>query len=126
MIWALQLAPPSVVAITAAPLGAPPPPTVEPTAQHRVALAQSSAVRELTGAGRPTAVNVPSHGELTPKVEGGAVVAELVQAADGQTPNGHRHHRGPWPRAAVVGSRVHGPGSGIQRTLMTSVCATLS
>ena len=37
MIWAAHVIPPSVVAITAAPLGAPPPPTVEPTAQHRVA-----------------------------------------------------------------------------------------
>lgn len=72
--------PPSVVAITAAPLGAPPLPTVEPTAQHRVAFTQSSTLRALTGVGTPTAVNLPSHGELTANVEGGAVVAVPAQA----------------------------------------------
>jgi hypothetical protein len=52
-----------VVAITAAPFGAPAPPTVEPTAQHRVAEAQARAVSELTGAGSATGENVPSHGD---------------------------------------------------------------
>ena len=63
MTWLLQLAPPSTVAITAAPFGASAPPTVEPTAQQELASAQSRPVRELTGGGRATGVNAPSQGE---------------------------------------------------------------
>ncbi len=81
MTWGVHLTPPSAVPITAAPLGAPPPPTVEPTAQHRDPLVQSSASRELTGEGRATAVKVPSHGELVPKVEGGGAASGVVQPA---------------------------------------------
>jgi hypothetical protein len=52
-----------VVVITAAPFDAPAPPTVEPTAQHELAVGQSKALRELTGAGSATGVNAPNHGE---------------------------------------------------------------
>jgi hypothetical protein len=61
--------PPLTVAMTAAPLGASAPPTVDPTAQHRSAVAQATSVRELTGAGGDTAENPPSQGESDPKVE---------------------------------------------------------
>ena len=87
MTWVVHLIPPSVVLITAAPLGAPPPPTVEPTAQHRVALAQSREVRELTGAGRATALRVPSQGESVPKVEGGGVDSAAAQPATDRATN---------------------------------------
>ena len=63
MTWLLHLAPPSTVAITAAPFGASAPPTVEPTAQQELASAQSRPVRELTGGGRATGVNAPIQGE---------------------------------------------------------------
>ena len=85
MTWVVHLTPPSVVVITAAPLGAPPPPTVEPMAQHREALAQSSEVRELTGAGRATALRAPSHGDPVPKVEGGGVDSEVAQPVTDST-----------------------------------------
>jgi hypothetical protein len=82
MTSGVHLAPPSVVEITAAPLGAPPTPTVEPTAQHREALAQSTAARELTGTGSGTDAKVPSHGESGAKVDRvGSDPTELVQAA---------------------------------------------
>ncbi len=81
MIWAAHLAPPSVVTITAAPLGAPEPPTVEPTAQQRDVLTQSTAARELTGAGRAAEANAPSHGDPAPKVEGGDVASGAVVQA---------------------------------------------
>jgi hypothetical protein len=54
----------------AAPLGAPPSPTVDPTAQHEVAVAHANAVRELTGTGRATPVKFPSQGEPGARVEG--------------------------------------------------------
>ena len=99
-------------------------PTVEPTAQHRVAFTQSSALRELTGVGRPTAVNLPSHGESTANVEGGAVVAELAQALRVRpTASATTAAHG---RARRRRKSVHGSEPGIQRTLMTSVWATLS
>jgi hypothetical protein len=66
-----QVAPPLVLAMIAAPLGAPSTPTVEPTAQQREALAQSRALRELTGAGGPTVAKFPSHGESWASVESG-------------------------------------------------------
>ena len=82
-VWLTQEIPPLVVAMTAAPLGAPALPIVEPTAQHREALTQSSAPRELTRAGRAAGVKGPSHGESAPKVDGGVVPpgAEVVAQA---------------------------------------------
>jgi hypothetical protein len=81
MTWDVQLSPPLVVAMTAAPLGAPAPPTVEPTAQQDVSVGQSTAVIELTGAGGRTAVKAPSQGEPAAMVDGsGPAVEENVQA----------------------------------------------
>jgi hypothetical protein len=68
-----QVVPPLVVAMTAAPFGAPLRPTVAPTAQHRDTLAQSSALSELTGAGGSTLAKSPSHGESWARVESGVV-----------------------------------------------------
>jgi hypothetical protein len=69
-----------VVVITAAPFGAPPTPTVDPTAQHRDASTQSNAWSELTGTGRATAAKVPSQGDP------GAMVAVV---AVGEVPLPH-------------------------------------
>lgn len=80
MTWLAHLAPPSVVAITAAPFGTPAPPTVDPTAQHLVAVAQSNAVSELTGAGRSTGENAPSQGEPAAMGEADGELVEDVVA----------------------------------------------
>ena len=69
--------------------------------QHRVALAQSNATRELTGAGSATAVNVPSHGESVPKVEGGGADSGVVQPATARVTNSHRCHRTQPPEAGT-------------------------
>jgi hypothetical protein len=63
MLWLTQVVPPSVVAITTAPAADPAFPMVDPTAQQADAVTQANPVRALTGAGRPTGVNVPSHGD---------------------------------------------------------------
>jgi hypothetical protein len=78
MTWLDQVAPPSLDAITTAPFGAPPVPTVDPTAQHRSAVAQATSVRELTGDGGTVASNAPIHGEPEPTVE-----AEVPAPGDG-------------------------------------------
>ena len=72
MGWTTQEVPPLAVATTAAPLGAPAVPTVEPTAQHRRAETQSTASRELTGAGSATGARVPNQGDPGAMVEDAA------------------------------------------------------
>jgi hypothetical protein len=70
--------------MTTAPLGAPPVPTVDPTAQHREVVAQATSVRELTGDGGTVASNAPIHGEPEPTVEADEVAPEVggvLQAA---------------------------------------------
>lgn len=49
--------------MTAAPLGAPLPPTVDPTAQQSWMVAQVALVMEFTGVGSATVVNEPVHGD---------------------------------------------------------------
>jgi hypothetical protein len=78
MTWLDHVAPPSLDAITTAPFGAPPVPTVDPTAQHRSAVAQVTSVRELTGDGGTVASNAPIHGEPEATVE-----AEVPAPGDG-------------------------------------------
>jgi hypothetical protein len=78
MTWLDQVAPPSLEAITTAPFGAPPVPTVDPTAQHRNAVGQATSVREFTGAGGTVVSNAPTHGEPDPTVE-----AEAPAPGDG-------------------------------------------
>jgi hypothetical protein len=107
MTWGFHLTPPSAVVITAAPLGAPPPPTVEPTAQHLAPLTQSTASRELTGDGRPTAVNVPTHGELVPNVDGGGAASGVVHPAAITTMNAATVTAAP-PRHPVGSRRGEG------------------
>ena len=94
----------------AAPLGAPPTPTLDPVAQQWVAPTQASEVSALTGAGRVTPVSVPTHGESAPKVEGGASVSEdddphaaavATRASDRTTPI--RMGVRPTGRVTVVG-----------------------
>jgi hypothetical protein len=75
--WLTHRAPPSTVAMMAAPLGAPALPSVEPTAQHSFASRQSTLATELTSAGRAAGVNEPSHREPAPKPE------EVVTLPDG-------------------------------------------
>jgi len=70
MGWAVQREPPSAVVMTAAPLGAPAVPTVEPTAQQCRGPAQSTAVSELTGAGSVTVLSAPVHGDPGAMVDG--------------------------------------------------------
>src|SRR5664280_1368037 len=60
--------------MTAAPLGAPPLPTVEPTPQHFEAVTQVTATIELTGVGAATGSNEPLHGDP----EANAMVAWVV------------------------------------------------
>ena len=64
--------PPSTVATTAAPFGASAVPRVEPAAQHRNGLTQSTPVSEFTGAGRVAEVSVPTQGEPGAMVDGTA------------------------------------------------------
>jgi len=122
-----QVAPPSVVDTTAAPLGAPAVPTVEPTAQQRSGVTQSTASRELTGEGSVTAVRPPSHGdpgamvdtllvagpELLPPQ---AAASTPTRATDNQTQVRAQPDRGgvghPWPEVVVVTARemvISGP-----------------
>jgi hypothetical protein len=84
MTWLDHVTPPSVEAMTTAPFGAPPVPTVDPTAQHRDVVGQATSVRELTGDGGTVASNAPNHGEPEPTVEADEVAPEdglLLQAA---------------------------------------------
>ena len=155
MTWAAHRAPPSVVVMTAAPLGAPETPTVDPVAQQRAALAQSRAVRALTGGGSATEEKEPSHGDEGPNVDGGATpgVGDMVQAeadttttTDATAPRRIRHRAGlrtDHRAARFMESRRSAPDKlstsrarrvpavvterrGAQRTLMTSVCSALS
>jgi len=70
--------------MTTAPFGAPPVPTVDPTAQHRSAVGQTTSVRELTGDGGTVDSKAPIHGEPEPTVEADEVAPEdgpVLQAA---------------------------------------------
>src|ERR1035437_9909507 len=66
----------------AAPLGAPPLPTVEPTPQHFEAVAQVTATIELVGVGAATGSNEPLHGDP----EANAMVAWVVDGAPEEWP----------------------------------------
>ena len=136
--------PPSWVAMTAAPLGAPAPPTVEPTAQHRRAVAQATSVRELTGGG---GVSVDEGTEPRGPVPDGGCGARSGTRSGGRggmAAGGGGHRRRP-PGSAPArpdgaedarGGRLAVAGLGSparararvrrQRTLTTSVRATLS
>lgn len=88
MDWGIQLVPPLMVAINAAPLGAPPLPTVEPTAQHLVALTQVTATTELTGLGGTTGANEPLQGD--PALNG--MVAKVTDVLPGESVAGPDVH----------------------------------
>jgi len=88
MGWAVQRVPPSEVAINAAPLGAPPPPTVEPTAQHLEAVTQVTAVTELTGLGGTTGTSAPLHGD--PGLNG--IVARVADVFPDESAGGPDEH----------------------------------
>jgi hypothetical protein len=86
MGWIVQVAPPSAVVTTAAPFGAPAVPRVEPAAQHRNALTQSTPVSEFTGAGSVALSSVPTHGEPGAMVDGTAEpVFEPLEEQDDTT-----------------------------------------
>ena len=73
--WTVQVMPPLLVAMMAAPLGAPSEPTVDPTAQQSEAVAQVTAAAEFTGRGRATGTRDPDQGEPDTKVLADEVVA---------------------------------------------------
>ena len=100
--WAVQLVPPLVVAINAAPLGAPPLPTVEPTAQHLLVVTQATATTELTGLGGTTGANEPLHGD--PGLKG--MVARVADVLPGESvagPDVHPARATPMRRPARAG-----------------------
>jgi hypothetical protein len=78
-VSAVQVAPPSVVATSAAPAGDDAVARVEPTAQHRRAVGQVTARSVCTGAGSGEAVKLPCHG---PSVDEGAVVGPTVRVPE--------------------------------------------
>lgn len=71
-----QVAPPSVLATSTGPDGAADVATVDPTAQHRLAVAHDTAWSACTGAGRLETARVPCHG------------AARVEEVDVGTPDG--------------------------------------
>jgi hypothetical protein len=68
--------------MTAAPLGAPPLPTVEPTPQHLEGVTQVTATIELMGVGAATGSNEPLHGDP----EANAIVAWVVDGPPEEWP----------------------------------------
>jgi len=102
----LHETPPLVVEMIAAPFGAPATPSVDPTAQHRRAVAQSTSSSALTGVGGVTEAKAPSHGDPGAMVEGAAEppVADVQPPATTATGRTSRHHRMRWVR----------PGTGVR------------
>lgn len=102
MDWAIQLVPPFEVAINAAPLGAPPLPTVEPTAQHLEVVTQVTATTELTGLGGTTGASEPLQGD--PGLNG--MVARVTDVRPGESvagPEVHPASTAPMRRPARAG-----------------------
>ncbi len=105
--------PPLAVEMIAAPLGAPAAPRVDPTAQHRRAVAQSTSSSALTGAGSVAEAKAPSHGEPGAMVEGAAEppvddVQPPTTPATGTT-NSSRHRRMRWVRPGAGVRELAGP-----------------